>query len=251
MAEERMAFGSVSDTDDSLQSKSGGKFGLNTNARITKLEYNDKAGKDNSAGDAVDVTIKVGEREFMSRLFDVTKVFDAKGRELSPNDPEFNKGYNTEIKQRMAVIVHHVKATGVSQEQIDEALKTPAANFAQWAKIVTGLVPNDFSSKQVDVFLEYQWQPTGDNDKTFLQLPKNMKGGYFVCPAVPHTGEWKEVKGDDGSLSYQDDNGNKHPFERSANYMDSPKAIQQGGADSSQIEGQTSPEAQQANTGSW
>jgi hypothetical protein len=60
---------------------------------------------------------------------------------------------------------------------------------------------------------------------TFLQLPKNMKGGRFLSPLVE--GEFEEVR-EDGALYYLNANKVRHPFERSENYMSSNKAIQQG-----------------------
>lgn len=217
-------FGAVNDKDESLQSKAGGKFGLNTNARITKLEYNPNGGADNAALDAVDVTVQIGDREYRERFFDSSKVFDSKGNELQPGTPEFQKGYNEDMTQKTAAITHIVKATGVTQEQINAAFGQPVGGFKQWVEIMIGLVPADFKEKSVDVFLEYQWSIKGDNDRTYLQLPKNMKGGYFISPAVPCQGEWKTVDGE--SLTYKDATGKEHPFTRSAAYMDSPKANQ-------------------------
>jgi hypothetical protein len=62
-----------------------------------------------------------------------------------------------------------------------------------------------------------------------------MKGGYFIVAAQP--GVWVEKKDEngnleDGKLVYVNSNGQKHPFERDANFMSSNKGTQQvmGGA---------------------
>lgn len=236
---QKVGFGSINDTDESLKGKSGGGvFGLNQGL-LTKVEYNPNAGKDGTAGDAVDITFMVGEREFRRRIYDVTRVYDKDGNQLTDeNDPEFIKIYNANITQAMAVVVHTVKATGVTQQQIDTALATPPDNFADWAKIVTALVPADFDKKPIDGFLEYQWQIADDQDRTYLELPKNMKGGYFLLPSVKPNGAWNpentwtetDEDGNEKSLNglrYVDGAGNVHGFVRSQNYMESNKANQQ------------------------
>jgi hypothetical protein len=59
-----------------------------------------------------------------------------------------------------------------------------------------------------------------------------MKGGYFIVPAQP--GVWVEERAEDNSLCYKNSNGQKHPFERDANFMTGNKGTQQtlGGAPS-------------------
>jgi hypothetical protein len=53
-----------------------------------------------------------------------------------------------------------------------------------------------------------------------------MKGGYFIVPAVP--GVFEEQIDADGILKFVNAAGQEHPFTRSKNFMDSPKAKQQG-----------------------
>jgi hypothetical protein len=241
MSEEikKIGFGSINDNDESLKGKSGGGvFGLNQGF-LTKIEFNPNAGADGAAADAVDITFMVGEREFRRRIYNVTRVYDKDGNQLTDEtDPKYIKIYNQNLAQAMAVVVHAVKATGVTQQQIDTALATPPDNFADWAKIVTALVPADFEKKPIDGFLEYQWTIADDQDRTYLELPKNMKGGRFLSPSVAVVGAWTPEyqwteKDDEGNevqksgLRYVDNAGNVHPFERSQNYMESNKAIQQ------------------------
>ena len=52
-----------------------------------------------------------------------------------------------------------------------------------------------------------------------------MKGGYFIVPAQP--GVFVEKRSEDQSLSYENSNGQKHPFERDANFMTGNKGVQQ------------------------
>lgn len=253
----KIGFGSVNDKDKSLQSKATGmvKFGLNRGF-ITKLEYNPNAGAGGGAGDAVDIHVKIGEREFRRRIFDVTRVYDSKGNLiLDENSEEYIKKYNSELNQVMGVIIHAVKATGVTQQQVDVALQTPLNNFADWSKVVTALVPVGFETRPVDVFLEYQWIIKENNDRTYLELPKNMKGGYFLNPTLSSVGEWKEEKNwtrtnDKGlvekmqGLRYVDDSNNVHPFTRTSNYMESKKANQQ-------LDTPTAPIVSESSASTW
>ena len=72
----------------------------------------------------------------------------------------------------------------------------------------------------------YKWNIQEGNERTFLQLPKNMKGGRFLSPTIAPVGAWEEINDADG-LRYVDSAKNEHPFTRSENYMKSNKAIQQ------------------------
>lgn len=226
-------FGTVNDGDESLKGKSGGgKFGLNT-GNITKIEFLDTAGKDNGPGNAVDVWVQIGEREYRRRLYETTgSLYGKKNVLVEPEQEGYKELYNDDMTQKMAVIVHAIKAVGVTQAQIDGAFATPVVNFADWARRITALVPAEFQKKPVDFFLEYQWEIADGQDKTYVELPKNMKGGRFLDAAVNPVGKWTEVK-DDKGLHYKDDAGNIHSFDRNPSYMESKKAIQQGaGSDS-------------------
>jgi hypothetical protein len=226
MSEQKMQFGYVDDTDESLKSKSGGLFGLNTPAYLTKFELNPNAGADGAASDALDMTFTVGDREFRNRIYPTTKVYDSKGNELQPDHPDYVKLYNADWSQKNAVIVHVLKAFR-TDEEVRSALSAPLTSFADFANVVAGLLPTEFNTVALDLFLEYQWKIGDGQDRTYLQVPKNMKGGYFVCKAqAPANGDWTAVK-DDNGLRYVDGNGTEHPFTRDKNYMAGNKANQQ------------------------
>lgn len=223
----KTAWGYQSDTDESLKSKQGGKFGFN-NAFITKLEYNPNAGADESAADAVYITVTVGDKEFRNRVYDITGDLFKGDNKISEGEPGYNELYNAEKKQREAVIVHAVKALGATEAQIIAAIQAGnVTNFATWATAMCSIKPANFATLPVDAFLEYQWTIGEGNERTFLQLPKNMKGGRFLAPAVaPQGGPWEAISDAEG-LRYVDGAKNEHPFTRSENYMKSNKAIQQ------------------------
>lgn len=220
-------FGKINDEDESLAGKSqGGKFGLNTGF-FSVIELVTNAGKDKSPGIAVDVNVIIGEREYRRRLYDITGDLYGKGNvKLSKTDEGYNEVYEDAMKQLMGVIVHAVKAVGVTQQAIDTILANGANNYEDWSKKVLSLLPADYQKRPIDFFLEYQWNIADDQDKTYPELPKNMKGGRFLSPALKPVGKWKEVIDADG-LYYVDDNNIKHLFVRPSNFMDSNKGKQQ------------------------
>lgn len=232
--EQKTAWGFQNDNDDSLKSKQGGAFGLN-NANITVFEYNPNAGKDESPADAIDITVAIGDKEYRARIYDITGDLFKGDNKISPEEPGYNELYNAEKKQREAVIVHTTKALGATEDQIKAALQNGnVVDFKSWAIAMTSIKPGNFATLPVDVFLEYQWEIKGDNDRTYLQLPKNMKGGRFLAPHIAPVGGTWELVNDGEGLRYVDGAKNEHPFIRSKNYMESSKANQQ-------IEGEEAP----------
>ena len=221
----KIGYGYIDDNDPSLRSKVGGKFGLNAGAFVTKFELNPKSGKDGADGDALDIAVLVGEKEFTMKVYPVTKVYDKKGVEITnENSKEFADAFNAEVTQKNAVILHMLKAVGVTEQQIRTAFATPVDSFAQFINGLVALLPADFKSRPIDIFLEYQWNISDGQDRTYLQLPRNMKGGGFACPAQP--GTWTEERVE-GKLIYRNQNGANHPFERDKSFMEGNKANQQ------------------------
>ena len=213
------------DSGDLAPGKQGGKFGLNTGAFVTKFEFNANAGKDGAAGDAIDLTVQVGEREYRHRFFPITKVFAKEGGEITDvSSEEYKEAFKKEVDQFNAVISDVVKCF-VSQEDLKAALATPIPSFKDFANIVTRLVqatPN-WQKKPVDVFLQYQWSPSGDNDKTYLELPKNVKHGSFIVPSEGVG--FKEIK-TPTSLKYVKEDGTEHTFKRGEWFLESAFANQ-------------------------
>jgi hypothetical protein len=224
--ETMMGFGYFDDADESLKSKSGGVFGLNTSVFLTKFELNPNAGADGAAQDAIDITIQIEDREFRNRIYPTTKVYDKDGNELTDKtSSEYIKAYNADWKQKNAVITHILKCFR-TEDEIKQALSTPLNSFADFARVVTGLLPVDSEKKPLDVFLEYQWTIGSGQDRTYLQLPRNMKGGYWICDSVQANGTWTKIV-DDKGLRYVDVQDNEHPFTRDKNFMSGNKANQQ------------------------
>jgi hypothetical protein len=231
-------YGFVSDSDESLKTKSGAKFGGNFGvAFLTKFAYNANVAKEGQpAREAIELEITVGERSYKEWINPVDRVVDKNNVEIADKaSAEYIAGFNALIVQQNATVTHYLKAVGVTEEALRASFATAPVSFADYAQRICALLPIGYDKKPLDLFLEYQWnfgkkQDGSLQDKTYPTLPKNMKGGYFIVPAQP--GVFVEQRAEDGKLTYINSNGQKHPFERDANFMSSNKGTQQvmGGA---------------------
>lgn len=226
-------YGFVSDSDESLKTKGGAKFGGNFGvATLAKFAYSPNVAKDGQEPrEAIEIEVKVGERSYKEWVNPVSRVVDKNNAEITDKaSAEYIAGFNALMVQQNATVTHYLKSVGVTEESLRAAFATPVLSFADYAARVCSLLPIGYNSKPLDLFLEFQWnfgkkQDGGLNDKTYPTLPKNMKGGYFITPA--HPGVWVEERGEDKSLCYKNSNGQKHPFERDANFMTGNKGTQQ------------------------
>lgn len=216
--------GSYGYEDDGGQQSGGLSFGLNAGVtNMVKFEFNPNGGKDGAEGEALDVVFNINGKDVSYRMFPVTKTFDKNNVEITdPRHPEMKRA----MKEFNAVIVHILHAF-VSKETLKVALGVPIGSFKQFCNVATNVLPKNFNEVNLDIFAQWQWQLTGDNNKTYLRLPKNMKHGKWVCPHIPPVGgEWEELRLN-GALSYKDTDGNKHPFSRQKWFMESNFAEQQ------------------------
>ena len=225
--ENTTGYGVVNDEDSSFAGNGGnyGHFGLNQNCFFTEFCYNPNAGSNGAAGEAIDFTIKVGEKEYRRRIFDVVgALYGANNTLVQPTESGYKELADKAKKQLSAVIVHALKSLGITQEVINSKFTTPVANFQDWATRLMSLVPSNLTSIPIDIFLHYQWKISEGQNKTYLEIPKNLKDGKFLCPAIKAV--FKEVRDNQG-LYYIDENNQNHLFERSASFLTSPKAVRQ------------------------
>ena len=239
-----------SDEDKNLKGGTpGGKFGLNTGAKLVKFEYNANCGKDGAAGNGLDIEVTVGDKRFMQRNFEISKVFGKDGEITDTTSEAYTKGYNQVAGQLKGIITHYLKVF-YTEEEIKAAFsKVTIKSFVDYFKFVAEAVKIGMERKgnDIDIFLQYQWNITSGQSRTFLELPKNMKDGAFVCAPIVAKGTWTEVRDKEG-LHYEDEAGTKHRFTRDSNYLDSNKAKQQGGADSAPVDMSTSGSTASAST---
>ena len=233
------------DSSELTPGKQGGKFGLNTGAFVTKFEYNPNAGANGAAQDAIDFTVQVGEREYRLRFFPVTKAWAKGGGEITDtNSAEYKESIDEQVSQLNGTLSDIVKCF-VEDETLRQALSAPINSFKNYAEILQRLVqgtPN-WQKQPVDVFLQYQWKPSGDNDKTYLELPKNVKQGIFITKSL---GEGFTEDRTATHLRYVTAEGLAHPFKRGEWFLNSAYAKQtdlSGGSDAAQTTMSTSGES--------
>lgn len=203
----------------------GIKFGLNSGAVVTKFEYNPNAGAGGAEGDAIDFTVQIGEKEFRKRFFPVTKVYGSNGEITDTTSEEYQEAFGKEVALLNATLSSIVKCF-VGEEDIKLALATPINSFKDYAQILERLVKgnSNWDKLKVDVFLSYQWKPSGDNDKTYLELPKNVKHGSFIVKSLGNG--FSKVESEE-SIKYANSEGITHPFKRSVWFAESEFANQQ------------------------
>lgn len=205
-------------------------FGLNAGkAFLTKFEWIPNGGADGAEQEALDITFAIGEGTKNYRLFPVVKAFLKGGGETTdPNTKEFKdavKDFNAKV--------FHIMHCFVDSETYQAALSRPGTlTFKDFCTIVGSMLPKDFNKKPLDIFLQYQWQPSSGQTRTYLELPRKMSYGKWVVPA--QAGNWTKnvVEGasDDvrEALTYTNEKGEKHPFVRNGWFMNSNFAKSQG-----------------------
>jgi hypothetical protein len=216
-------------------------FGLNAGVtKLTKFEWIPNAGKDGAEQEALDIVFNINGTDKNYRMFPVVKAFGKNQEEITdPAAPEMQDAI-IDFNARVTHILHAF----LDSEAIKAGLARPIANFKEFCEICMGLLPKNYSEIVLDVFLQYQWQIGSNNDRTYLELPKKMKYGRWLIPAVaPVGGAWikhaVENPTDDvkKALYYTDAEGNEHPFFRNGWFMSNAFANQQtsGDAESSTI----------------
>jgi hypothetical protein len=243
----------VNDTDASVGAKQGGvsKFGLNTGF-ITKFEVNENAGKDGAEAFAVDTTFDVGGKEFRTRMFLPNGGLYGKNNvQVMPGEEGYDNLFYDTVSQIIAVIKHTLKAIGVTENSIERVVsKLDPEDITGGIITLCQLAPKGYQEEPVDAFLEYQWNISEGQTRTYPTLPKNMKGGAFLCASVKPVGEWKEEISKAG-LAYVDEKGNEHPFTRNASFMESNKGTQQGGDSKANSAFASNPTKESAQEASW
>jgi hypothetical protein len=200
-------------------------FGLNAGAaKLKKFEYTDKGGKEGAAMQALDVVFDINGRDVSCRKFPVNKVF-VEGREVT-DESEAPEAFAKAYAELSAWVVSIVKCY-VSEEDIKKALSREITSFKQYCDLITALIPPNHAEIPLDIFMEYQWQPSGESTRTYLQVPGKVKQGKWICKAMEAIGKWNEIKSENPdnkesrALMYKDDAGNMHLFTRTGWYMNS------------------------------
>ena len=222
-------------------------FGLNSNAAsLTRFQYEPNGGKDGAAMAVLDVVFNIEGKDVSYKMFPVTKAFDNGNEIVDPAHPKFQEA----VKEFNASVIHIMKAF-VTVETLRTALSTPINSFEQYCNVCANLLPPNFKDIKLDLFAQWQWQMTNENTRTFVNLPRNVKHGKWICKHIAPAGEkWKESKVN--GLKFIDDNGSVHPFTRSKWFMESNFAKEQ--KEDNDVDINSIPESESAtdgNTANW
>lgn len=203
-------------------------FGLNAGVTfLTKFEWIPNGGKEGAEQEALDVVFTINGTEKSYRMFPIIKAFGENNEEITdPNHPKFKEAV-TDFNARITHILHAF----LDSETIKAGLSRPISSFKQFAEITMSLLPKNYKEIPLDIFLQYQWQLKGDQERTYLEIPSKMKYGAWLKPAQP--GTWTEHKADSISEStkkalwYTNEKGEEHPFIKNGWFMLSNFATQQ------------------------
>ncbi len=212
--------------NDDNPSIGGLSFGLNSgNTRMTKFEFNPNGGKDGTEADCLDIVFTVDTKEIFYRIFPIKRIYSSKGQQITDKtDPEYPAALSKAIKEFNGNITHILSAF-ISKDALKQLFNVPIKDFKQFIEVAKSGLPPDFDKVILDIFGQYQYTISGDNDKTFVRLPTKVKHGKWICRHIAPVGEWK--KSTANGLKYIDDENNVHPFERTSWFMSSNYANQQ------------------------
>jgi len=215
--------------DDNVQSSLN--FGLTAKQTfLKKMGWISNGGKDGADQEALDIVFEIDGSEKSNRKFPVTRAYHDGNEVTDPTHPAMINA----VKELSSILVHIVGCF-VTKDQIKAALSTPIASFKDYCNVLTGLLPENYDKIPLDIFMQWEWKIRGENDKTWLIFPKNMKQGRWLCPTAPVTGVWVEKRMESpedkqkNALHYVDSENaeNIHPFVRSGWFVNSTFSTQQ------------------------
>jgi hypothetical protein len=77
-------------------------------------------------------------------------------------------------------------------DKIKATFSRPIKDFKQFCQIAQTILPQNYRTIPLDVFLQYSWNIREGQKKSYLELPNKMKYGKWLCPAIQ--GTWEEIK---------------------------------------------------------
>jgi hypothetical protein len=254
MADENVQTGGDYGYQDDNVPQSFMNWGLNSGtATLKRFEWIPNGGKDGAEQEALDIVFNINGTDKSARMFPVTKAFKKGTNEevTDRNAPEFK-----EALSNFNAMITHILHCYRTSEEIKKAMSVKIGSFKEFCKVAMGLLPTDYATKKLDIFLQWQWQVGEGKEKAYLELPKKMTYGKWVVAHIP--GEWKEkrhanpTKEVGEALAYLNEKGEKHPFIRSGWFMDSNFAKRLGDTSTSSSGGyqgeQTSTDASATTT---
>lgn len=202
-------------------------FGLNAgNCFLTKFEWIPNGGQGGVEQEALDIVFTINGTAKNYRKFPVTQGFDKNNQPVTdPNSAEFKEALSD-----FNATITHILHCFVDKDVVKAAFNRPISSFKEFCTIARTILPQNTPSIPLDIFMQYQWQPSKDKNVTYLEIPKKMKYGKWLCKAM--AGKWTAVKkenpddNDKEALYYTNEQGVKHLFVKNGWFMNSPFAHQ-------------------------
>lgn len=207
-------------------------FGLNAGKTfLTKFEWINNGGAGGAEQEALEIIFNINGTDKSYRMFPVTQAFGKNQEKITdPNAPEFKDAITT-FNARVTHILHCF----MDSDTIKASFSRPIKSFKEFCQIAMSILPKNYKDRVMDIFLQWQWQISKDNNRTYLDIPGSMKYGKWLCPTVApiNSTEWTEKRADNPTdntreaLWYEDGAGNHHPFVKNGWFMNSNFAKQQ------------------------
>lgn len=203
-------------------------FGLNAGlTKLTKFQWIPNGGKEGAEQEALDIVFNINGTEKSYRMFPITQAF-GKNNEIitDPNAPEFKEAF-VDLNARVTHILHSF----IDSDSIKAGFSVPINSFKEFCQVAMSLLPKNYTEVSLDIFLQFQWQLKGDQERTYLEIPSKMKYGRWLCTAQP--GTWTENKVENPAdsvreaLYYTNEQAERHPFVKNGWFMNSNFAKQQ------------------------
>lgn len=227
-------YGYVDDKDESLKGKSGAimKFGLNQDVRMKSFAFNPNGGADDTPGEVIDIEFEFNrgdERMQRVRIFpiDPEVIYGKKGGVLEKTDPEYPKAFETAVNMFNGYMVH-ILHRFADEETVKSSLSAAdVVDFKSFAAACIRVLPKGYQEIPLDMFIAYSWNIRKGNDVSYLEIPKNMKQGPWLCRHI--AGDFKPSEDPElnGALVYITESGEQHEFARDARFMGGNFANQQ------------------------
>lgn len=220
MADEGEGYGYGADEDGKVSTFA---FGLNENVKLKKFEWIPNGGKDGAEQEALEIIFDINGTERSYRQFPIVKAFGKNREEITDPNSQEMKDARAEFNARMTHLMHAY----VDDAVLKQALAKRISNFKEFCNILRSLLPKNTPELPIDIFMQYQWQPSAGQNRTFLDIPTKRKHGAFIVKHVEPVGSWKPVVVENAqdnelkALKYVDDAGNEHPFTRTGWFMNS------------------------------
>jgi hypothetical protein len=211
---------------------SGLKFGLNSKCYLKLFAYTNKGGKGGSDGEALDIIFNVEGKDYSYRKFPVTRAYTTDGQLITDSESPYFIAAMREFNSNIS----HILEAFVPKAKVKSALEQPFASFKEYCDACASILPENYKELPIDLFGQYQWEPKGENTRTYIELPKrvmkyrvdDVDGVLTIKPKgsdkwiIAHKpGDWKKRITPGNSLEYVTEEGDKHPFQRNDWFMDS------------------------------